>query len=390
MPQFAGYEQHDVQEFIAFLLDAIHEDLNRYTTCTGVSSKKLVELREAKEGEAEEFVAMEAWKGYLQRNKSIIVDLFQGQLRSALQCQECGHQSVTFDPFMYLSLPMGDPEPIDPKPSSPDLPDRAVGEAGGGERVRPGEISLASCVRRFCEVEVLDGADMWYCPNCKKHRPATKRLDLWKVPPVLIIHFKRFEGRRKINDKVVFPTEGLDLSEVVKSPQKETPDYDLFATANHHGTMYGGHYTAFARSRQSGEWHQFNDESVSPSGVGDLQRNSAYVLFYAKMTTLRDPEGRKDQPDPCRRPGSSPGTLVSAFSGGGGDKDKDMDIEGCINTSSSSSSRRTRTVVRRQSVSKPYNWPHLASAEGMGPQVDPRVNPAPAGARSQGSGQVSV
>jgi ubiquitin carboxyl-terminal hydrolase 4/11 len=29
MPQFQGYAQHDVQEFLAFLLDAVHEDLNR-------------------------------------------------------------------------------------------------------------------------------------------------------------------------------------------------------------------------------------------------------------------------------------------------------------------------------------------------------------------------
>lgn len=25
--------------------------------------------------------------------------------------------------------------------------------------------------------------------------------------------------------------------------QKEAPDYDLIATANHHGSVYGGHYT---------------------------------------------------------------------------------------------------------------------------------------------------
>jgi len=28
-PQFAGDDQHDAQEFLSFLLDAIHEDLNR-------------------------------------------------------------------------------------------------------------------------------------------------------------------------------------------------------------------------------------------------------------------------------------------------------------------------------------------------------------------------
>lgn len=29
-PQFSGYAQHDAQELLAFLLDGLHEDLNKY------------------------------------------------------------------------------------------------------------------------------------------------------------------------------------------------------------------------------------------------------------------------------------------------------------------------------------------------------------------------
>lgn len=62
MPLFAGYEQQDVQEFLAFLLDAVHEDLNRVPN----AERKYVEAKEAKEREPEELVAREAWKGYLE------------------------------------------------------------------------------------------------------------------------------------------------------------------------------------------------------------------------------------------------------------------------------------------------------------------------------------
>ncbi|CAM9205743.1 unnamed protein product [Ectocarpus sp. 12 AP-2014] len=209
MPLFAGYEQQDVQEFLAFLLDAVHEDLNRVPN----ADRKYVEAKEAKEGEAEEMVAMKAWKGYLERNRSIIVDLFQGQLRSALQCGVCGRRSVTFDPFMYLSVPL--PEDMnDDDGDGERRPRRGPGGGSGG----PG-ISLETCIRMFCEEEVLDGDNAWYCSNCKKHQRATKKLDLWKVPPVLIVHLKRFAGSSKISSLVTFPLEGLDLSEVVKSPQ---------------------------------------------------------------------------------------------------------------------------------------------------------------------------
>ena len=40
------------------------------------------------------------------RNKSVIVDLFQGQLKSQVRCKTCGHISVRFDPFTFLSLPL--------------------------------------------------------------------------------------------------------------------------------------------------------------------------------------------------------------------------------------------------------------------------------------------
>lgn len=35
---------------------------------------------------------------------SFIVDTFQGQLRSDVECNVCGHRSLTFDPFSSLSV----------------------------------------------------------------------------------------------------------------------------------------------------------------------------------------------------------------------------------------------------------------------------------------------
>ena len=53
-------------------------------------------------------MAAEAWATHLQRNRSVIVDNLQGQLKSRLDCptQGCGRVSITFDPFMFLSVPV--------------------------------------------------------------------------------------------------------------------------------------------------------------------------------------------------------------------------------------------------------------------------------------------
>ncbi|KZT18330.1 cysteine proteinase [Neolentinus lepideus HHB14362 ss-1] len=101
-PQFSGYQQHDSQELVAFLLDGLHEDLNR------IKKKPYVEKPDWEGGGEKELVELgkNSWDGYLLRNDSVIVDLFQGQYRSTLVCPECQKVSITFDPFMYLTLPL--------------------------------------------------------------------------------------------------------------------------------------------------------------------------------------------------------------------------------------------------------------------------------------------
>jgi hypothetical protein len=98
-PQFEGYQQHDSQELLAFLLDGLHEDLNR------ILRKPYVAAVES-ENRPDAEVAKLSWDGHKSRNDSIIVDLFQGQLKSRVQCPVCPRVSITFDPFMYLSLPL--------------------------------------------------------------------------------------------------------------------------------------------------------------------------------------------------------------------------------------------------------------------------------------------
>uniref|UniRef100_A0A673ZSY8 Ubiquitin carboxyl-terminal hydrolase n=1 Tax=Salmo trutta TaxID=8032 RepID=A0A673ZSY8_SALTR len=98
-PQFSGYQQQDSQELLAFLMDGLHEDLNR------VKKKPYLALQDAG-GRPDEIVAKEAWTNHRLRNDSVIVDIFHGLFKSTLVCPECAKISVTFDPFCYLTLPL--------------------------------------------------------------------------------------------------------------------------------------------------------------------------------------------------------------------------------------------------------------------------------------------
>lgn len=101
-PQFSGYQQHDSQELVAFLLDGLHEDLNR------VLKKPYVEKPDWEGGGDVELVqlAQNSWEGYMKRNDSVIVDLFQGQYQSTLICPECQKVLLVYLWLLFIHLTM--------------------------------------------------------------------------------------------------------------------------------------------------------------------------------------------------------------------------------------------------------------------------------------------
>eukprot|EP01083_Nonionella_stella_P098123 275856_1 len=490
-PQFSGFQQHDCHELLAYLLDGLHEDINR------VQEKPLTETVESG-GRPDDVVAKLAWEVHLQRNQSIIVDIFQAQLRSQVvgTHPDCGHESITFDPYMNLSVPLPrttgvsyhmyifrlDAEPLhvvarvparttvarlkqcvaemaglegrqvtfsnviknrifhifmkghntvehlsprdmyvvfedDPKLfekreedqlpptisattvthelpfaershsnrfglpflivfsgmltraklwrhfwrrlsiyfppdyTTEDLPfvlcafDKSrtkcavclerscdgcdLSNSSSQEIIPPGSqvvvrwnddfvptiksrmveqvevhasvraendrvkklqqaISLQDCLKLFTTEENLTGNDAWYCNQCRDFRDATKKIDIWNFPEILVIHLKRFRisrpgCREKIGLNVDFPMNGLDLRQFALSPSLTTPPvYDLFAVSNHMGGCGGGHYTATCKNLQSGEWWYFNDRSCTRRSVEEVKSNAAYVLFYRR------------------------------------------------------------------------------------------------------------
>jgi len=146
-------------------------------------------------------------------------------------------------------------------------------------------IEVIECFKNFIKLEKLEADNEWFCPDCKNHVKATKKMEIFNSPNILIIHLKRFKNNTKIDTLVKFPLEGLDVSDFVinKKNGEEKFVYDLFAVGNHFGSMGFGHYTAFAKNYFDNKWYDFDDSRVSEIyGGKDIVTPSAYVLFYRK------------------------------------------------------------------------------------------------------------
>lgn len=137
----------------------------------------------------------------------------------------------------------------------------------------------------------MTGESKWKCPRCKQYRDAVKKIDIWKLPPILIVHLKRFKyhglWRDKITTFVDYPIENLNLDKYVSNYELKrsgAQNYRLYASSNHSGTLDGGHYIAHSRHMSINKWFKYDDTEVREIvDSSTLKASTSYILFYSRL-----------------------------------------------------------------------------------------------------------
>ncbi len=254
-------QQEDAEEFLGFLLAGLHDECvhiiksGKQNQPTDTVTSPKTERSGSIDGGWEE-VGHKQKTAITQNSGAIdiespITKIFGGKLRS--EYKRPGEKaSVTLEPYQPLQLDIGEPH-IN---------------------------NISDALKNLTRLETLDGA-------ARGAKASTKQVHIETLPPVLILHLKRFhydeKGPQKIWKKIGYPLE-LELPKEVFPPHKRSsyqiqggfPRYRLIGVVYHHGkNASGGHYTVDLRRQDGKEWIRMDDTIIRRIRAEDVAEGGA-------------------------------------------------------------------------------------------------------------------
>ncbi|CBZ29687.1 cysteine peptidase, Clan CA, family C19,putative [Leishmania mexicana MHOM/GT/2001/U1103] len=167
----------------------------------------------------------------------------------------------------------------------------AFGLRGVGSDITPEvKCSLHECLSHSMQPDLLRGEDAWFCSRCKEFRETKVHRTLFRLPPCLIVSFKRFKmhtySADKKNTTVQFPSE-LDfapyLDPEASGLQAEGTKYRLRGVVYHTGSLSFGHYTAAAFNDSVRKWVYYNDTHATIDSCDAPAPHGAYILCFERV-----------------------------------------------------------------------------------------------------------
>ncbi|PNS19660.1 hypothetical protein CAC42_7504 [Sphaceloma murrayae] len=258
LPRFStmrrGHQQ-DAEEFLGFLLAGLHDECVAVMRAQGSFNPQETPLTPTSAsspndtGDAGWLEVGPKQKAAITRqsgdpaSSSPVTRIFGGALRSELRVPGLKN-SVTLEPYQPLQLDIG----------SPNIN------------------NITEALKGLTKPESLTGD--FNSPR-GPGTTATKQVFIESLPPILILHLKRFQydssgGTQKIWKKIGYPLD-FELPKEVFPPAKRggmavkggLPRYRLIAVVYHHGkSAAGGHYTVDLLRQDRREWVRVDDTLI--------------------------------------------------------------------------------------------------------------------------------
>lgn len=249
LPRFSSMsrgQQQDAEEFLGFLLEGLHDEcVSVMKAAADAAAKVGVASTEDTNGWLEVGAKQKASTTQTVGSKfdSPVTKIFGGTLKSVLKVAGV-KDSITMEPYQPLQLDIHLPEIH----------------------------TILDALKNLARPETIRGDFR----SPRGATSATKQLTIETLPPVLILHLKRFQydnsgGTQKIWKKIGYPLE-LELPKEVFSSAKAKslqthegglPKYKLTSVVYHHGKNAAtGHYTVDVCRQEGREWIRLDDTNI--------------------------------------------------------------------------------------------------------------------------------
>lgn len=182
-----------------------------------------------------------------------IKQLFEGNFQSQVRCLKCNKRSLTFDPFMDISLELT----------------KDIG-------------NIKDIMREFIKPELIK--ENYRCYNCKTNTEAMKDISIFKSPEIITLHLKRFEfsnmNTHKLTKFISYPNKFNFRPYMIKEQSKRPLWYNLKSVIVHSGnSVETGHYFCYIKDEKN-NWYRMNDEEVERVTLHEVLNQEAYILMY--------------------------------------------------------------------------------------------------------------
>ncbi|KAG8919748.1 hypothetical protein FRC01_001135, partial [Tulasnella sp. 417] len=181
---FRSSMHQDAHEFLNYLLNKIVEDLEdegKGEVCTSSSNPPFATPSSACTSSVPSADSLS--RSPPPQTPPLIQSLFQGTLTNETRCLTCERVTSRSEPFLDLSLDISQ------------------------------NTSLNACLRHFSKSEMLTARNKFFCDECCGLVEAEKRMKIKTLPPILLLHLKRFKYQEelqkyvKLSYRVAFPLE---------------------------------------------------------------------------------------------------------------------------------------------------------------------------------------
>lgn len=282
---FQAGRQHDSTEFMASLLDKLHEADKKFLKTTrdwgdepieaeaqGINDSGIkMDVTEEENGEVGNLAPLEdvpvdnVIDRTTELNQATVVqNIFGGKTSTTCVCSTCNSKSIVIDSFRDLALSF--PE----KEENQDDWDDASHK----------EFSVQELLNFYFTSEQLTEQNQYNCERCKCLCNGSRITELLQSPKNLILTLKHFHYDPRYHTRSKLMINNMSHNEVIEVKVRTTPDtnssrivkYQLYAAVVHSGhSLDSGHYYTIAREKDQ-TWYKFNDSHVSFSSLQELHR----------------------------------------------------------------------------------------------------------------------